>query len=153
MSNYTLSNTKMNNNFSLQQISRIGNLDVDLISRQSKLNLMADFMRVKYENPRLKQREIANQLGCSTNTLERYRNDINMLSPYRIHPNNHNKRTKKANNSIFNNNSHRDHDLERHQMTSTDLKRRQSISNGKKVKKKNNLKGGFVHENIEINDH
>ena len=39
-------------------------------------------------------------------------------------------------------------------MTSNDLKRPQSTSNenGKKVKTKNNLKGGFVQENIEIND-
>ena len=82
---------KMNNSFSLQQISRTGNLDSNLISRQYKLNLMADFMRVKYENPKMKQSEIASQLGYSTSTLQRYRNDINMLSPYRINPNNTNK--------------------------------------------------------------
>ena len=58
----------MNNTFSLQQISRTSNLDVNLISRQYKLNLMVDFMRVKYENPKLKQSEIANQLGCSAST-------------------------------------------------------------------------------------
>ena len=48
---------------------------------------MAVFMRMKYENPKLKQSEIANQLGYPTSTLQRYRNDINMLSPYRIQPN------------------------------------------------------------------
>ena len=57
---------------------------------------MADFMRVKYENPRMKQSEIANQLDISSSTLPRCRNDINMLSPYRINPNITNKRTKKA---------------------------------------------------------
>ena len=76
----------MNNNFSLQQIQKTSNLDANLISRQYKLNLMADFMKVKYENPRMKQSEIANQLGMSSSTLQRYRNDINMLSPYRISP-------------------------------------------------------------------
>ena len=86
----------MANTFSLQQKSRTSNLDANLISRQYKLNLMADFMRVKYENPKLKQSEIANQLGLSTSTLQRYRNDINMLSPYRIHPSNTNKRIKTA---------------------------------------------------------
>ena len=40
---------------------------------------MADFMRVKYENPKRKQSKIANQLGMSSSTLQRYRNDINML--------------------------------------------------------------------------
>ena len=37
-------------------------------------------------------------------------------------------------------------------MTSKDLKRPQSSSNGKKVKTKNILKSGFVHDNLEIND-
>ena len=37
-------------------------------------------------------------------------------------------------------------------MTSKDLKRPQSSSNGKKVKTKNNIKGGFVHDDVEIND-
>ena len=42
---------------------------------------MADFMRIKDENPRMKQSQIANQIGLSTSTLQRYRNDINLLSP------------------------------------------------------------------------
>ena len=54
---------------------------------------MAGFMRVKYENPKLKQSQIANQLGLSSSTLQRYRIDMNMFSPYRICPNNTNKRT------------------------------------------------------------
>ena len=40
---------------------------------------MADFMRIKYRTPKLKQSEIANQLGYSSSTLQRYRNDINIL--------------------------------------------------------------------------
>ena len=86
----------MNNNFSLQQIQKTSNLDANLISRQYKLNLIADFMKLKYENPRMRQSEIANQLGMSSSTLQRYRNDINMLSPYRISPNNTKKTTKKG---------------------------------------------------------
>ena len=50
----------MNNCFSLQQIQKTSNLDANLISRQYILNLMAVCMRVKYENPKLKQSEIAN---------------------------------------------------------------------------------------------
>ena len=61
----------MNNTFTLQQIQKTGNLDANLISRQYKLNLMADFMRVKYQNPKTKQSEIANQLGHSTSTLQK----------------------------------------------------------------------------------
>ena len=71
----------MNKIFSLQQIQKTSYLDANLKSSQYKLNLMADFMRLKYENPRMKQSEIANQIGLSTSTLQRYRNDIKMLSP------------------------------------------------------------------------
>ena len=53
----------MNNSLSLQQTSRKGNLDSNFLSRQYKLNLMADFMRVKKENPKMKQSEIANHLS------------------------------------------------------------------------------------------
>ena len=134
----------MNNSFSLQQIQKASNLDANLISRQYKLNLMADFLRVKYENPKLRQSEIANQLGYSSSTLQKYRMDVNMVSPYRINPNNNNKRVKKTSNTNFDNNSHHDPDHKRPQVTSNE--------NGKKVKTKNNLKGGFVHNNIEINE-
>ena len=106
---------------------------------------MAGFMWVKYENPKLKQSQIANQQGYSTCTLQRYRNDINMLSQYRIKRNNTNKRTKKASNTNFNNNSHRERDLKRPQLTSNDLK---TSSNEPVNNKTNKLKGGA---NIEIN--
>ena len=123
----------MNNSFSLQQIQKTSNVDAKLRSRQYKLNLMADFMRVKYENPILKQSEIANQLVLSTSTLKRYTNDINMPSPYRINPNNNNKRTKKASNTNFNNNSNQH---------VPDVKRPQNdlnpTSNNEPVRKKTN---------------
>ena len=73
-------NISMTNAFSLQQIGRTSNLDANLISCKNELNLMADFMLIKNENPTLKQSQIADQLGYSS-TLQRYRNDINMLSP------------------------------------------------------------------------
>ena len=133
----------MNNNFSLQQIQKTSNLDANLISRQYKLNLMADFMRVKYENPKMKQSEIANQLGMSSSTLQRYRNDINMLSPYRISPNNVKKRPKKAKIDDID-------DLKRPQMTSNDVK---TTSNESIKNKKNKLKGGSIQENVEIDEH
>ena len=85
----------MKSSFSVQKMSRTINLDPKLISRQYKLYLMADFMRMKYENPKLKQYEIAIQLGYSTRTSQRYKNDKNMLSPYRIQPNNTKKQAKR----------------------------------------------------------
>ena len=133
----------MNNNFSLQQIQKTSNLDANLISRQYKLNLMADFMKVKYENPRMKQSEIANQLCMSSSTLQRYRNDINMLSPYRISANNVKKRTKKPKIDVIG-------DLKRPQMTSNDSK---TTLNETVKNKKNKLKGGSLQDNIEINEH
>ena len=117
----------MNNSFSLQQIQKTSNLDANLISRHYKLNLMADFMRFKYENPRMKQSERANQMGLSTSTLQRYRNDIKMRSPYRINPNNTNKRTEKASNSNFHNDSHHESNVKRPQMTSKDLNQSQNL--------------------------
>ena len=89
-----------NSSFSVQQIKKTSNLDANLISRQNKLNLMADFMRVKYENPKMKHSETAKSLSLSSSTLQRYRNDISMLSPYRINPNNTNKQTKKVKNAM-----------------------------------------------------
>ena len=141
----------MNNSFSLQQIQKTSNLDANLISRQYKLNLMADFMKLKYENPKMKQFQIANQIGLSTSTLQRYRNNINMLSPYRISPNTTNKRTKKVKNTDFDNNSRNEAEVKRAQMTSNDRKR--PNENSEKTKTKNNSKGGSIQENIEINEH
>ena len=129
----------MNNTFSLQQISRTSNLDAILISRQNKLNLLADFMRVKYENPKMKQSEIANQLGVSSSTLKRYANDINMLSPYRSHPNNTKKRAKKVKITNFDINSLHGCAPKRAQMTSNDPK---MISSEPVKIRRNKLIGG-----------
>ena len=115
----------MNNTFSLQQIQKTSNLDANLISRQNKLNLMCDFMRLKYENPKLRQSEIANRLGYSSSTLQRYRNDVNMISPYRIQPSNTNKLAKNDKNTNFDENTSPNHDDKRPQMTSKDLNRLQ----------------------------
>ena len=137
----------MNNSFSLQQIQKTSNLDANLISRQFKLNLIADLMRLKYENPKMKQSEIANQLRLSSSTIQRYRNDINMLLPYRINPNRNHKRPEKIKISDFDNDSHHEADAKRLQMTSNDLK---TTSNEPVQNIKNKLKGG---SNIEIDEH
>ena len=71
----------MNNTFPLEQISKTGSLDSILIKGQYKLDLMAMFMEIKSINPKLKQSEIAKDLSCSSCTLQRYLQEINMLSP------------------------------------------------------------------------
>ena len=72
----------MNNSFTLQQISKTGNLDSNLISQQYILNLKAKFMQIKFENPKMKQSEIPDQLSYSSSTLQHYRNDKNLLPLY-----------------------------------------------------------------------
>ena len=134
----------MNNIPSLNEINRTANMDPNLLTRHYKLKIMNDFMYMKYQNPKLKQSELANNLNMSSSTIQRYRNDINMLSPYRISPNNVKKRTKKAKVDDIG-------DLKRPQMTSNDSK---TTSNDKKTRSKNVLKAGSVQEeNIEINEH
>ena len=50
-------------------------------------------MEVKSNNPKLTQKQISNRLGFSDSTIKRYRDDINMDSPY--NRNNYKKRTPK----------------------------------------------------------
>ena len=102
----------MNNTSSWQQKSQTVYLHSTLMIRQYQLDLMARFMEVKSINPNLEKSEIANELGCSSIYLQRYRQDINMFSLYRIPRNSHKKQIV----------SNREHDLERPQMTSNDLK-------------------------------
>ena len=73
---------------SLAEKNKTANMDPNLLTRHYKIKLMNDFMNIKYQNPKMKQSEIANQLNMSTSTIQRQRNDINMLSPYTINPNN-----------------------------------------------------------------
>ena len=121
---------------SLNDINKIANMDPNLITKYYKVKTMNDFMNVKYQNPRLKQSEIASQLKRSTSSIQRQRNDINMNSPFRINPNIVKKRQKKA--KIDENG-----DLNRPQMTSKDLK----------TTSKTKMRGGFLQDNIEINEH
>ena len=103
----------MNNTFSPQQLSRNSNLDANLISRLYKLKLLADFVRMEYKNPKLKQSKIANQLGYSSSTLQKHRNYMKMISLYRIQPITNNKQTKKLSKNNFENNPHPEHDLKK----------------------------------------
>ena len=135
----------MNNTPSLNEIkkNKTANMDPNLLTRHYKLKLMNDFLHIKYQNPRMKQSDIADHLNMSSSTLQRYRNDINMLSPYRISTNNVKKRPKNAKIDDIG-------DLKRPQMTSNDIK---TTSNETVKNKKNKLKGGSIQENIEINEH
>ena len=129
---------------SLNEINKNSTMDPDMLTKYYKLKLMNDFMNIKHQNPKMTQLQISSQLNMSPSTIKRYRNDINMLSPYRINPNNVKKQQKKT--KIDDND-----EPQRAQMTSNDLK---TTSNDKKTKSKNVLKAGSVQEeNIEINEH
>ena len=114
----------MNNTPSLNEINKNSAMDPNMLTKYYKLKLMNDFMNIKYQNPKMTQSEISSHLNMSSSTIKRYRNDINMLSPYRNNPNNAKKRQKKAKN---NDNG----ELKRPQLTSNDLK---ITSNDKKNK-------------------
>ena len=134
----------MVNTPSLNEINKNSTMDPNMLTKYYKLKLMNDFMNIKYQNPKMTQSEISSQLNMCPPTIQRYRNDINMLLPYRINPKNVKKQQKKT--KIDNNG-----DLKRPQLTSNDLK---TTSNDEKTKSKNNLKGGSVQEeNIEIIEH
>ena len=112
----------MNNTPSLNEINKNSTMNPNMLTKYYKLKIMNDFMKIKYQNPKMTQLEISSQLNMSPSTIQRYRNDINMISPYRINPNNVKKQQKKT--KIDNNG-----DLKRPQMTSNDLK---TTSNDKK---------------------
>ena len=129
----------MNNTFSLERIAKTGDLKVDLIKKQYRLEKMAKLIVINSTNPIIKQSEIAKELKKSSSLQPRYRREMNMLSPYRIPPSSKTL-TRKQKTS-----NHTEHDLK---MTSNDLKR---TSKGvhendkpvfKKVKTENTLKGG-----------
>ena len=67
-------------------------------------------MEIKSVYPKLRQDQIAKELGCSSSTLKRYRNNINMPSPDRIPPNS-NKRRQKISNTTLDDNSKGENDL------------------------------------------
>ena len=134
----------MNNTPSLNEINKNSTMDPKMLTKYYKLKLMNDFMNIKYQNQKMTQSETSSQLNMSSSTIQRYRNDINMLSPYRISSKNVKEQHKKV--KIDNNG-----DLKRPQMTSNDLK---TTSNDKKTRSKNVLKAGSVREEeIEIDEH
>ena len=120
----------MNNTPSLNEINKNSAMDPNMLTKYYKLKLMNDFMNIKYQNPKMTQSEISSQLNMSSSTIKRYRNDINMFSPYRINSNNVKKQSKKA--KIGKND-----EPKRPQMTSNDLK---ITSNDKRTKTKKQFK-------------
>ena len=76
---------------------------------------MATVIQIKSVNPKIKQIQVAKELGYSSRILQRYRNFIIMLSPYRLQPNITNKRRQNKSPTELDDNSHRKRDLKRPQ--------------------------------------
>ena len=83
----------MNKRFSYDNMIKSRSIEPSDLIRTFKLDRCCDFMEEKYNNPKLTQKEICNQLGFSDRAIRRYRDDIKMDSPYRM--NNNKKKTPK----------------------------------------------------------
>ena len=74
----------MNKRFAYENMIKSRLLEPSDIIGTFKLDRCCDFMEEKYNNPRLFRKEICNRLQLSDRSIRRFRNDINMESPYRI---------------------------------------------------------------------
>ena len=73
----------MNKSFSYNNMLKSRSIEPSDIFRTFKLDRCCDFMDENYNNPRLTQKQICNQLGFTNRTIRRYRDDIKMDGPYR----------------------------------------------------------------------
>ena len=138
----------MNNTFSLEQIAKSGDLNAGLITKQYKLDKKTKFKKIQSVNPKSKQSEKAKELQISSSTLQCYRREINLLSPYKIPPSS-NTLTKKQKSS-----NPSEHDTK---MSSNDLKLTSKDVNeneklvSEKVKSKI-LRGGDANDDSAKNE-
>ena len=70
------------NNFSIDMAAESEILNSNSILRLYKQKMMVKFMEIKLNDSELTQNEISKQLGYSDSNIKRYRDDINMDSPY-----------------------------------------------------------------------
>ena len=63
----------MNNTPSLNEINKNSAKNPNMLTKYYKLKLMNDFMKTKYQNPKMTQSEISSQLNMSPSTIQRYR--------------------------------------------------------------------------------
>ena len=87
----------MSKRFSYDNMIESKSIEPNDLIRTYKLDRCCDFMEVKFNNPKLTQKQICKQLGFSDSTIKRYRDDIKMDSPYRRNTN----EKRKPNQSYF----------------------------------------------------
>ena len=129
----------MNKRFSYDNMLKSRTIEPSDIIRTFKLDRCCDFMEEKYNNPKLTQKQICNQLGVTDRTIRRFRNDIKMDSPYRI--NNHKKKTPRQKTPTV---------AEDHSKNENESSKNKIIEKRIKNRLKNNIKGGNVSNNHTI---
>ena len=125
----------MNNRFTNDQLSKSETIDPNSINRLYKINKMLDFMEIRSNNPKMTQKQICNQLGTSDSTIKRYRNDINMDSPY--NRNNYKKKKIKKTPDIT---------TENNKAAIDESSKNKIIEKRIKNKLKNDIKGGNISD-------
>ena len=129
----------MNNKFTIDQLSKSETIDPNSINRLYKIKKMLDFMEIRSNNPRMTQKQICNQPGTSDSTIKRYRNDINMDSPY--NRNNYKKRKPKKSTDIT---------TENNKTVIDEPTKNKIIEKRIKNRLKNDIKGGDISANHKI---
>ena len=122
----------MNKRFSYDNLIKSRSIEPGDVIRTFKLDRCCDFMEIKYDNPKLTQKEICNQLGFSDRVIRRYRDDIKMDSPYRSS----NNKEKKPKQTPINNNNDNTKSVS------------EQDNRNKRIEKriKNKLKGGNISD-------
>ena len=126
----------MSNNFTMDQLTKVESIDPNSINRLYKVNLMLNFMEIRSNNPRMTQKQICNQLGFSDSTIKRYRDDIQMDSPYNRYNNKKNKTKQKPDTTIS-----------QSQQSTNETNRNKIIEKRIKNRLKNQIKGGDISDN------
>ena len=135
----------MNKRFSYDNMIKSRSIEPSDIIRTFKLDRCCDFMEEKYNNPKLTQKEICNQLGVTDRTIRRYRDDIKMDSLYRI--NNHKKKTPKQKSSTVTENISKNDNTK---SVTDEPSKNKIIEKRIKNRLKNNIKGGNISDTHTI---
>ena len=130
----------MNKRFSYDNMLKSRTIKPSDIIRTFKLDRCCDFMEEKYNNPKLTQKEICNQLGVTDRTIRRYRDEIKMDSPYRI--NNNKKKTPKQKTSTVT----KDHSKNENIKSTNESSKNKIIEKRIKNRLKNEIKGGNISD-------
>ena len=94
-----------NDNFNIDMAAISENLNSNSILRLCKQNMMSEFMEKKSSEPKSTQKQFCSQLRVSGRTIERYRDDIKMDSPYSRK--NYRKKNNKSNSTITQTQTHK----------------------------------------------